>query len=238
MPANPTPAPLDFAPQRAIGWPWLGAPEDPAWAALLAATRRRGRPGDRAAPIRLRGRRWSGHRHQGRIAARMAAPSGVPQGGFPRPRAAGGRRLGLAGGQTHRRPAAAPYRHQAWRGWRALPAAGHRRQRGCGVHRLGPGRGLQSAPDRALPAAGRQRRSAAGGGADQGRSPRTCERCHRGAGRRNRAGRAGIRAQRQGSRRCGGAGALAAAGSYGGTVRFFPAPANPPSPTPCWATTG
>ncbi len=37
MPANPAYAPLDFAPLRAIGWPWPGAPDDPAWAALLAA---------------------------------------------------------------------------------------------------------------------------------------------------------------------------------------------------------
>lgn len=37
MPANPAHAPLDLASLRAIGWPWPGEPEDPAWAALLAA---------------------------------------------------------------------------------------------------------------------------------------------------------------------------------------------------------
>jgi ribosome biogenesis GTPase len=37
MPANPVPAPLDLVSLRAIGWPWPGEPQDPAWAALLTA---------------------------------------------------------------------------------------------------------------------------------------------------------------------------------------------------------
>ncbi|MGN6225777.1 ribosome small subunit-dependent GTPase A [Pseudoxanthomonas sp.] len=37
MPANSVHPPLDFAPLRVIGWPWPGTPDDPAWAALLAA---------------------------------------------------------------------------------------------------------------------------------------------------------------------------------------------------------